>query len=776
MSELRTLAPWEVFESWQLLIDQLPDESQKCLASRCIKRTLPTVSTISISVALDTVISTKPAAESEAFEELRRDLITLVSQYPESTLSGIAHPVNFALKRGFQGWQGGASSLTTSLFLDLCQRAWDVPWAAFKPSVYYTAVLAIRDTLVDVTQHRLFDPFLKPSDSLREALLKICERFDQNREHPDFSGLNDLTLKKLHILTGVVVDGREPGRFQKDVKTRRPAERQGDALDPANFLKNRDWLERAKSKPRPLESLADVLPEPAMPKPPITSPTDPNDLDPEAMGIGLPGHVPATQIRVRRQAWQHHIAGQQTLSISDIGQHSLAELVQWLAVVDRTDSTLIGFLLIIVATGIKPERLALKRVTEGLPNAKTPFFDIETGRLRYLVERGRSEDIVSLQLPTYFAERSNAVLETHLFPNAIQRYQQVQKKNPEYRLPPISAWLRSTQTIWRFDRDSLTSGVLSGLIPSRRLATSNYVRISHSSLNQAVSSAWELVIKAMAKGQQPDLAARWPTPLATCPPDPIQSKNFVGSVRYETAASENRFSRALHELGKRQVHSLRGPASNRASVWLDLFNLAGLNHYLAYRHLTIGRDLRDTTQLHLDGNTLWMADKQNSTFVERKSFELPADSSLWHGFQIQASECQYALERLGDVAYTHGQKIHCNEADTLLPRCADLINGRIVIERMTAQRFTQLGMQLELPVKSLGPLNSNRHRFATEAYLSIPESHWLEIMGHKHPGTDRFDPESAASAVDCELPAELIDEWMHDAEWCVLRCQRDKCR
>ena len=92
----------------------------------------------------------------------------------------------------------------------------------------------------------------------------------------------------------------------------------------------------------------------------------------------------------------------------------------------------------------------------------------------------------------------------------------------------------------------------------------------------------------------------------------------------------------------------------------------------------------------------------------------------------------------------------------------------IEIKRLTAKVFDSLTEQFELPRKSLGPRNSNRHRLATLSRKHYPESVWLELIGHKHPGADRFGPESAASVTECHLPERFLEQWIEQSEWRVI--------
>ena len=770
MSHPVTFTPLEIIDEWQPLIASISDQSIHLAAERYIQRTLPAKGFSQIDAAFNALLLTEPVPEHSIINQVRDDLKAQLANDNGNPFSKVEHPVNAALIKRFAPSEAELEATITRLFLDQCQRALSVPATAFKASVYYTDVLALRDTLIDLTVCRLHDGLVGHLSDSKQALLELCQQYANDPKHDEFLKLSPNQQNKLADVKSMVADQREPGRFRKDVKSRRASECTYIGIDPAADLVDDSWIARLEAGPRPEKSIADVLPDPDDDFVPKPCAADPVETEHNEMGLGLPGTATATQIRSRQRTLSHHIAGQSVPSISDIDQHSAADICTWLDLLNDEKTLLTAFCFLLAVSGMPLERLALTRVTSVLPERKTPHFCPETYRFRYVVEnyrltKGQSAQVVEIQLPEYWVDKLGAIPDELLFPQVVRDYNALLKAKPEAALPRLSDWSRSAHTLWRSTRDSLTAGVLAGAVPTRRLATSNYVQISLTSLNQSVIDAWKkLLTRAFELGLQA-FATSWPAPTVA----PRTISGLIGSNLYKPFGVDKGFFTALYKLRNKLQRQLKGPHSEQLTAWINLFNLMGLNHYLAASHFTICRPLNDSMEIHWSGNRLWVQDKLNSNFLERKYFSFEPNSPSLAAFNHQEAKCKQALIRLQtDLAPRFGRSAVVVENSGTYPRYAAMDSQSIEIKRLTAKVFDSLTEQFELPRKSLGPRNSNRHRLATLSRKHYPESVWLELIGHKHPGADRFGPESAASVTECHLPERFLEQWIEQSEWRVI--------
>ena len=304
--------------------------------------------------------------------------------------------------------------------------------------------------------------------------------------------------------------------------------------------------------------------------------------------------------------------------------------------------------------------------------------------------------------------------------------------------------------------------IVKGQLKPYRTAPAVYRSIDLAALNTKIRSLWLEHAQSLAMHGQ----LTWLDQASQ--PSVMRESCHIGSVRNVDLSEWAELGRALRAHKAAAIRSAGNSRAKRLACLIELANLQAINAYLAYAMVTVGRELNDATEMHLRADSLWLADKTNGQYQERKWFQFELNDSSVSGYLKQLEAIERSLGAIQAVAENQRIQLLTIEQRTTFPRYVCSVGSGFEVRRLTAQAFRRLAKDLGLPADAVEVLNRIRHHFATVAAEQMLESVRSEILGHKFPGEDIFGLESAASAEPVVLPSAMLADWFAQTDWRVL--------
>ena len=410
--------------------------------------------------------------------------------------------------------------------------------------------------------------------------------------------------------------------------------------------------------------------------------------------------------------------------------------------------------------------LLLTRVNSNLPR-KSALWNSVKAQLSYVVEHfepaGQPEpQVMRLQCPVAWIEASLSESGKRLFTGCIQKYDAARGQSSAVRLPALKAWPKSSSSFSAFELDSVERAIVKGQLKPYRTAPAVYRSIDLAVVNAKFRRQWLSHTQTMAMQGH----VGWLDQIGL--PAPIHDTVTMGSVRNADLSEWAELGAVLRANQTAAIRSAGNSRAKRLACLVELTNLQAINAYLAYAMVTVGRELKDTTEMHLSADALWLADKTNGQYQERKWFQFePKDPSV-SGYLMQMAAIGKSVDVIQAIAENQDVPVLIVEHQSTFPRCVcPAVNG-FEVRRLTANAFRRLAQGLRLPADALEVLNRIRHHFATVAPQEMHESIRSEILGHKYPGEDVFGLESAVAGKPVVLPSAVLADWFAQSGWRVL--------
>lgn len=752
-----TLTPTEVLDTWApALGDDCP-----LLAKRFLRDTLPPINREAVEICLQQYEKTLGPGQEEAFQAASFYLFGAFERLDSDSSSyGTSHPVAFGLKMRF-GNPFLPEQELIRVFITLCRDALDDPAPNFDAGIYYQQVLSLRDVLLDLKKHEFCHHELKrqPIDSaLRYSIFPHRHYwFDPSTTTENFKGKLDRVEQLLcgSRRWGQRLNSRGGSNAEGATRThfKRPEEEYDGSL----------WLAYIQSLDPPAQTLADLADD----FDDESETESPLDQHPEGPVVPISPDATAEQQTQKRRQFSNHLAAANVPSDSDFGRASVAQVGEWLAVVAEEDRTTTILCWLLWSTGMPLKRILLTRVDSNLPTGMSPVWNPANAQLSYVVEHyepaGQPEpQVMRLQCPVAWIEALPSEADERVFTGCIQKYDAVRSQSPAARLPALKTWPKSSGSFHAFELDSVERALVKGQLKPYRTAPAVYRSIDLVAVNAKVRRLWLSHTQSLAMQGH----VGWLDQIGQ--PAPMRDAVSIGSVRNADLSEWAELGAFLRARKTASIRSAGNSRGKRLACLVELTNLQAINAYLAYAMVTVGRELKDTTEMHLTADALWLADKTNGQYQERKWFQFEPNDPSVNGYLKQITAIDESVSAIQAIAKNQGVQVLTVERQSTFPRYVCPAGSGFEVRRLTAQAFRRLAQDLGLPANALDVLNRIRHHFATMAPKEMHESIRSEILGHKFPGEDIFGLESAATAEPVVLPSAMLSKWFAQTDWRVL--------
>ena len=289
-----------------------------------------------------------------------------------------------------------------------------------------------------------------------------------------------------------------------------------------------------------------------------------------------------------------------------------------------------------------------------------------------------------LQCPAAWTETLPNTADERLFTGCVQAYEAARGQHPNARLPALKAWPKSSGSFHAFGLDSVERAIVKGQLKPYRTAPAVYRSIDLAALNTKIRSLWLEHAQSLAMHGQ----LTWLDQASQ--PSVMRGSCHIGSVRNVDLSEWAELGRALRAHKAAAIRSAGNSRAKRLACLIELANLQAINAYLAYAMVTVGRELNDTTEMHLRADSLWLADKTNGQYQERKWFQFELNDSSVSGYLKQLEAIERSLGAIQAVAENQGVQLLTVEHRTTFPRYVYPVRTGFEVRRLTAQAFRRL--------------------------------------------------------------------------------------
>ena len=646
------------------------------------------------------------------------------------------------------------TSAALDCFLSLANHAFDTPDEAFDSSVYYDHVLALRTVVLDLHKYDVASEELRSNDLAFALHHQILPRMGNSITSAQ---VGESFYSRLVKLKNLLNGKKRWGERVNERLTKRQVDDDGHPNHRREImdLSEEMWIRRQLLYPPPTVSLADTLEDP----------WDEADLIEGVAtddGTELYASNALDVVQIRR-VHQNQLASINVPTVSDIFRHSAAQMRFWATQLFSVDPMVARFCWLTWATGLDPNRLVITRFGDGDPSLKTPVWDMRTHQLRYFVEhfrvaKNKHPQVMTLQLPSGWTHQISKDNAERPFAEIRNKYAKIRLTFPELRFPKLGAWAASSCHFFSPKLDAVEQDILAGRLSRSHTAPATYRCIDLNQLNQTICNQWTVQIDRISNNGNIDFANHFRPP--------SQPTAEIAPIGSELAGSLNAWKDFNVSLRRLKTLLLRRPQYS-AQAKLDrlvvLSQIQSLSAYLGYAIISVGRELNDRTNCELTENSIWLADKTNGQYSERKWFQFEPGDLTVKCYRHQLTALTASFKLIGERA-----ALSYREDSPHLPRFVQKNGDGFMVKRLTSKAFRTLAKQLDLYSHDIEPLNRIRHRFASHANAPLPEPVRNEIMGHKHPGEDFFGNESAATVESLVIPSQLPREWAQEADWSVI--------
>ena len=728
----KTLHPDVVVAQWDILFDQTPLEIEhRANLQALIQQTLPPLSVESIWFSADLYTKTAIQLRGVDYQTLTASVLHFLNNVRDDALperltkTKTSHPLAAALRTiATTVIHSTQTPEYIECLLSIADPAsFNNP--AFEAEIFYTHILAVRDTLRLIDHNRdVLDPTMKLTVSecavrLLDTLEKhefdtLCEMGYQVRQtvNEKYKLSTTINLIQGELPLGARCKSRHAAHEDDQTISHHPNRtntvKTPLVIDPLFSPQDQHTLQRHYRNQHTKHIKDDAFDAPMLPfniTPTVILFNPPHcpdaDADADAdqadsnetpdFEITFPTALKTVEEKERyTKRLQNILAAQQVVSTSDMHRLSSQQVIEEILMMAHLEHPLLAvFSFLLYSTGISPKRVSGLRVSTAEPTEEILHLHPFTGILRYKVlhcaatidpihntDLDGTSNIAPNHLMQLAIPRSIVAFITSLdneqpflsVDDAFKRMKRKVQKDTGFRVHPLRMYSTSCHSFDRSLFNRLESAYKQGTVGFENAAGSAYRVINLNDIHHKQSSCLSYALKQLQTEWRLHPQYRegtFPAYLHVSP-SLIRFDQSIGSRRYAPLNRLQPLFKAIRQKAKQLKTTLNKDCNIKSlQGLLDLINLQHLVYWFLLHIHTLGRPIGAKTQLAFHQGYIWCSDKASHAFRERKCIAvidpLHLSSNLFIRQQQQVIDSLAHLRQFQDITL-EGSILNTNKA------------------------------------------------------------------------------------------------------------------